>query len=107
MTTIVHVTDANVEAEVYESEYPVLVDFWATWCGPCKVVEPALKAVAEEFEGRLKVVKVNVDDNPEFAAKMRIHSIPTLSIFRGGQLSATKNGAVSLNDLRAFVNAHL
>lgn len=107
MGTIVHVTDATVEAEIYQSELPVLVDFWAAWCGPCTAVGPALEVLAEEFEEKLKVVKVNVDENPEFAAKMRVRSIPTLSLFHDGRVSATKNGAGSLNELRTFVNANL
>lgn len=107
MSTISHVTDANFETEVYQSDLPVLVDFWAPWCGPCIAVAPALEELADEFEGKLKVVKVNVDDSPELSAKMRIRSIPTLSLFQGGQLSATKTGAGSLIELRTFVNANL
>ncbi|MBW0146189.1 thioredoxin [Marinobacter arenosus] len=107
MTNIVQVSDATVEAEVYQSDRPVLVDFWAAWCGPCKAVEPVLEVLADEFEDELKVVKVNVDDNPGFAAKMGIRSIPTLSLFRDGQLSATKTGAGSLSELRTFLSANL
>lgn len=107
MGTIVHVTDATVEAEIYQSQLPVLVDFWASWCGPCQVVEPTLEVLAKEYEKALKVVKVNVDENPEFTAKMRVLDIPALSLFYSGQLRATKNGVVSLSELRNFVDTNL
>lgn len=107
MTDIIHVTDANFKDVVAGSEKPVLVDFWAPWCGPCKAVAPLLEALADEFGDQLIVVKVNVDESPEVAATMNIRSIPTLALFRDGGVIAQQTGAGSLSQLRAFVKGHL
>ena len=107
MTDIVHVTDANFGEVVVENERAVLVDFWAPWCGPCKSVAPLLEEIADEFGGQLTVVKVNVDDSPEVAARMKIRGIPTLVLFRDGDVVAQQTGAGSLSQLRTFVKGHL
>jgi len=85
MAEIVHVSDDNFEAEVVESELPVLVDFWAPWCGPCRAITPILEKLAERFEGKLKICKVNTDESPETPGKFNIHGIPTLIVFKGGE----------------------
>ncbi len=107
MTEIIHVTDKDFAEKVGGSETPVLIDFWAPWCGPCKMVAPLLEDIADEFEGKLVVVKVNVDDSPELTARMGIRGIPTLSLFRDGEVVAQQTGAGSLSQLRTFVKGHL
>ncbi len=107
MSQIIHVTDVNFEQSVVQSDRPVLVDFWAPWCGPCKTVTPMLKEIADELGDQLTIVKVNVDESPEIAAKMRIRSIPTLALFNEGGVIAQKTGAGSLGELRAFVKGNL
>ena len=107
MTEIIHVTDKDFAEKVGASESPVLIDFWAPWCGPCKMVAPLLEDIADEFEGRLVVAKVNVDDSPELTARMGIRGIPTLSLFRGGEVVAQQTGAGSLSQLRTFVKGNL
>jgi thioredoxin 1 len=104
---ITAVTDATFEQEVLQASEPVLVDFWAEWCGPCRMVAPILDQVASEQVGKLKVVKVNVDENPETPAKFGIRGIPTLLLFKGGSVAATQVGAVAKAQLTAFVNPHL
>lgn len=101
------VTDATFEQEVLRASTPVLVDFWAEWCGPCRMVAPILEQVAGEQVGKLKVVKLNVDENPETPAKFGIRGIPTLLMFKGGEVAATQVGAVAKAQLTAFVNPHL
>lgn len=102
---IVHVSDASFEQEVIGSNLPVLVDFWAPWCGPCKMIAPILDDLAEQFDGKLKVTKLNVDDHKETAAKFNVRGIPTLIIFKNGAAHATKVGAVSKPQLIDFINS--
>ena len=101
---IVHVTDANFEDEVLKSKLPVLVDFWAEWCGPCKMIAPVLEELAREYTGKLKVVKLDVDGNAETPNRYSIRGIPTLMIFMNGNAEATKVGAVSKTQLAGFIN---
>ena len=101
---IVHVTDASFEADVLQSDTPALVDFWAEWCGPCKMIAPILNEVADEYAGKIKICKVNVDDNPETAAKFNVRGIPTLLVFKNGTVEATKVGALSKAQLVKFVS---
>ena len=107
MSHIIDVTDANFEQAVVQSDRPVLVDFWAPWCGPCKTVSPMLEEIVDELGDQLTIAKVNVDDSPEITAKMRIRSIPTLALFHQGGVIAQKTGAGSLSELKAFVKGHL
>ncbi|CAA0116919.1 Thioredoxin 1 [BD1-7 clade bacterium] len=107
MSNIVHATDASFEQDVVNSDSPVLVDFWAEWCGPCKMIAPVLDTIAAEYEGKIKVVKVDVDANKDVPAKFGIRGIPTLMIFKGGESAATKVGALSKTQLVEFVDANL
>ncbi len=100
---IVHVSDSTFDAEVLNSDIPVLVDFWAEWCGPCKMIAPVLDEIADEYEGRLKICKVDVDSNPDIPPKFGIRGIPTLIVFKGGNVEATKVGALSKTQLSEFV----
>ncbi|MBT9495805.1 MULTISPECIES: thioredoxin TrxA [Zoogloea] len=102
-----YVTDASFEAEVLQSPTPVLVDYWAEWCGPCKMIAPILDEVAKEYNGKLKVAKLNIDENQETPAKYGIRGIPTLMLFKGGNIEATKVGALSKSQLAAFIDSHL
>ena len=102
-----YVTDSNFEAEVMQSQSPVLVDYWAEWCGPCKMIAPILDDVAKEYEGKLKVAKLNIDENQETPAKYGIRGIPTLMLFKGGNIEATQGGALSKSQLTAFIDSHL
>jgi len=100
-------TNENFEKEVVSSELPVLVDFWAVWCGPCKMVAPAVAKIAEKFEGKLKVGKVNVDEQLELAQKFNISSIPTLAIFKEGKVVSQKIGALSVAALESWANEYV
>ena len=101
---IVTLTDANFPQEVIKSTVPVLVDFWAEWCGPCKMIAPILDELASEYEGKVKIGKVNIDDFQNLATEYRINSIPTLLIFKGGQVEATIIGMKSKRDLKASLD---
>jgi len=102
-----HVTDDTFEPEVLKSDIPVLVDYWAEWCGPCKMIAPILDQVAAEYDGRLKVAKVNVDENQAVPAKFGIRGIPTLMLFKNGNLEATRVGALSKSQLTAFLDSNI
>jgi thioredoxin 1 len=104
---IKHVSDASFEADVLKSDKPVLVDFWAEWCGPCKMIAPILDEVAGGYEGKLAIAKVNVDENRNTPAQFGIRGIPTLMIFKDGALAATQVGAVSKAQLTAFIEQHV
>jgi len=104
---IKHVSDASFEGDVIKAEKPVLVDYWAEWCGPCKMIAPILDEVATTYDSRLQVAKMNVDENREVPAKFGIRGIPTLMIFKNGQLAATKVGALSKAQLTAFIDQNL
>ena len=105
--TVVTITDDNFEEEVSSSDTPVLVDYWATWCGPCKMVGPIVEEIATEFEGKLKVGKLDVDNNQASAAQQNVMSIPTLAIFKGGELVAQQVGALSKTQLTEFIESNL
>ena len=102
-----HITDATFDPEVLKSDTPVLVDYWAEWCGPCKSIAPILDEVAREYAGRLKVAKINVDQNQQIPAKFAVRGIPTLMLFKNGAVEATKVGALSKSQLTAFLDANL
>jgi thioredoxin 1 len=106
-TLIKHVTDATFEADVLKSAHPILVDYWAEWCGPCKMIAPILDEVSTAYEGKLNIAKMNVDENREIPAKFGIRGIPTLMLFKDGQLAATKVGALSKAQLIAFIDQQL
>lgn len=104
---IVHITDNSFEDEVLKSDDPVLVDYWAEWCGPCKIIAPVLEEIADEYAGKLKVAKLNIDENPDTPPKYGIRGIPTLMLFKDGNVEATKVGAVSKSQLSAFIDGNL
>ena len=104
---IVYVTDDTFEDEIVNAEGPVLVDYWADWCGPCKMIAPILDEIATEYTGKLKVAKLNIDENPVTPPKFGIRGIPTLMLFKGGNVEATKVGAVSKSQLTAFIDSNL
>jgi thioredoxin 1 len=104
---IKHISDASFESDVLQSDTPVLVDYWAEWCGPCKMIAPILDEVAKDYGGRLQIAKLNVDENRDVPAKFGIRGIPTLMLFKDGQHAATKVGALSKAQLTSFIDAHL
>jgi thioredoxin 1 len=105
--SIIHVTDDTFEQEVLQSTTPVLVDYWAEWCGPCKMIAPALDHIASEYQGRLKVAKLNIDENPNTPPKYNVRGIPTLMLFKNGSLEAQKVGALSKTQLAAFIDSNI
>ena len=100
------VSDQSFEEEVLQADRPVLVDYWAEWCGPCKAIAPILEEIAEEYGERLRVAKLNIDDNPDVPARYGIRGIPTLMLFKNGNVEATKVGAVSKSQLTAFLDSN-
>ncbi len=104
---IKHISDASFEADVLQSSTPVLVAYWAEWCGPCKMIAPILDEVSSAYQGKLTIAKMNVDENRDVPAKFGIRGIPTLMLFKGGQLAATKVGAMSKAQLTAFIDQQL
>jgi thioredoxin 1 len=105
--SIKHVTDASFETDVLKSDKPVLVDYWAEWCGPCKAIAPILDDMSKEYGDRLQIAKMNVDENQTIPNKLGIRGIPTLMLFKGGELVATKVGALPKAQLTAFIDGHL
>lgn len=104
---IVHVTDDSFDDEVLQAGEPVLVDYWAEWCGPCKMIAPVLEEIAGKYSGRVKIAKLNIDDNPNTPPRYGIRGIPTLMLFKNGEVEATKVGAVSLSQLTAFIDSNI
>lgn len=104
---IIHTSDATFEQDVLNADKPVLLDFWAEWCGPCKMIAPVLDAIAEEYKDRLRVVKLNIDENPQTPPKYNIRGIPTLLLFRDGAVAAQQVGAVSKAQLQSFIESNI
>ena len=104
---IEHITDDSFDPQVLQSDLPVLVDYWAEWCGPCKQIAPILDEVAKEYDGRLKVAKINVDENRQVPARFGIRGIPTLMLFRNGNVEDTRVGALSKSQLTAFLDSNI
>ena len=107
MSEVLHINDADFESIVVNSDIPVLLDFWAPWCGPCKMIAPVLDELAPEFAGKVKIVKMNVDDNQTTPARFGVRSIPTLLLIKNGQVVATQVGALSKTQLANFINQHI
>ena len=104
---ITHLTDDSFETEVLKADGPVLVDYWAEWCGPCKMITPVLEEIAKEYAGKIKITKLNIDENPATPPKYGIRGIPTLMLFKNGNVEATTVGAVSKSQLSAFIDGNL
>ena len=104
---IKHTSDASFDSDVLKSDKPVLVDYWAEWCGPCRMIAPILDEIAKEYAGRLSVAKLNVDENQQTPQKFGVRGIPTLMLFKNGNIEATKVGALSKSQLAAFIDSHI
>jgi len=102
-----HTTDSNFEADVLNADTPVLVDFWAEWCGPCKQIAPALEEISGEMEGKVRITKINIDENPDVPAKYGVRGIPTMMIFSGGQVAATKVGALPKTKIADWIESSI
>ncbi|MBQ60900.1 MAG: thiol reductase thioredoxin [Gammaproteobacteria bacterium] len=107
MTAISHVSDDTFENDVLNSDVPVLVDYWAEWCGPCKVIAPVLEEIASEYDGKMRICKLDIDENEATPPKYGIRGIPTLMLFKNGQVEATKVGALSKSQLTAFLDSNI
>lgn len=105
--TIVHVTDASFEDDVLKARRPVLVDFWAEWCGPCKMIAPMLDQIADEYKDKVTIAKLNIDDSPKTPQRFNVRGIPTLILFKNGQVEGQKVGALRKSDLAAFLDGKL
>jgi len=104
---IIHLSDTTFETEVLQSTIPVLVDYWAEWCGPCKMIAPILDEISKDYDGKLKIAKLNIDENAQTPAKFGIRGIPTLMIFKNGNVEATKVGALSKSQLTTFIDSNI
>ena len=104
---IIHLSDATFETEVLQSTIPVLVDYWAEWCGPCKMIAPILDEISKDYDGKLKIAKLNIDENAQTPAKFGIRGIPTVMIFKNGNVEATKVGALSKSQLTTFIDSNI
>lgn len=105
--SILHITDSSFEEEVLKSARPVMLDFWAEWCGPCKMIAPILDELAGQYKGKLTVAKINIDDNQKTPETYAVRGIPTLILFKGGEVAATRVGAASKSQLEAFIDANI
>lgn len=104
---VTHVSDSSFETEVINAGKPMLVDYWAEWCGPCKMIDPVLKEIAAEYDDRIGIAKVNIDENPQIAQQFKIRSIPTLMLFKDGKVQGTKIGAATKGVLKEFIDQHI
>lgn len=104
---VTNVTDSDFDSQVLQSDVPVLIDYWAEWCGPCKMIAPVLEEIAEEYNGKLRICKLNIDENPDTPPRYGIRGIPTLMLFKDGEVEATKVGALTKSQLSAFLDSNI